>query len=120
MRRDQHLGKATKNCSIEHDQTLCMIQVVKSRGEVSSFIRDCTDGVTFGFEEIKRLHNLLPTNQTTCATYGTSGLVVCMSVCKNDYCNGPQLANNGVDVCLRHYVFLIIFMVCAIVKYNKM
>ncbi|XP_033763157.1 uncharacterized protein LOC117344505 [Pecten maximus] len=80
-------GVYNRNCSARN-QHYCMIESIKKEDRDVSFIRDCSDGHTFSYNDIPRLKTVLPNNQSKCAYY--QAYVICISVCRTDFCNGPQ------------------------------
>ncbi|XP_069118901.1 uncharacterized protein [Argopecten irradians] len=80
-------GVLNRNCTAP-SQHYCMIESIKKEDRDVSFIRDCSDGHTFSYTDIPRLKTVLPNNQSTCAYY--QAYVICVSVCRTDFCNGPQ------------------------------
>ncbi|XP_060068545.1 uncharacterized protein LOC132548681 [Ylistrum balloti] len=80
-------GNLNRNCSAPN-QHYCMIESIKKEDKDVSFIRDCSDGHTFSYNDIPRLKTVMPNNQSTCAYY--QAYVICISVCRTDFCNGPQ------------------------------
>ncbi|KAK6176683.1 hypothetical protein SNE40_014935 [Patella caerulea] len=102
-----------KDCSQFSEWNVCLIEEIKTRGEMLSYIRDCSDGLTFSFDsdEARLLRGLKPNNQTTCA-YQKQGYQICVSICNTDLCNGPSnsavvpLVTATLIVCL-WFVFLI-------------
>ena len=65
--------------------------ILFSAGDIISFIRGCTDGKIFSITDFPRT-NFPADNQTTCAYRHNAGkVVVCLTVCKTDFCNGPRL-----------------------------
>ncbi|XP_067659122.1 uncharacterized protein [Haliotis asinina] len=81
-------GVFSKDCDLEINQTMCVIETSSSSGELKTIIRGCSNGYIFSFTDVKLFKGLSPTNQTTCAVY--MGIVVCMTLCDQSYCNGPQ------------------------------
>ena len=70
------------------------------KGEVRSFIRDCSDGENFfaaDYNEQFLQGNVLSDNRTSCIyTYspeGIQGYLACVTLCRDeDFCNGPSSA----------------------------
>ncbi|XP_041378457.1 uncharacterized protein LOC121390657 isoform X2 [Gigantopelta aegis] len=108
-------GKYAKDCSKQFvgqdDSTYkCVIEThMKEGGYFLSFRRDCSDGVHFSYNlltstpNISHLQNLLPNNQSACAIYGD--LVVCLTLCDDDFCNGPRPNQTSNDTCVPKYYY---------------
>lgn len=95
-----------KNCTQVVNATTCIIERIDSRGATEAFIRDCSDGYTFSIP-LDRLTNLEPDNMTTCGFTGI-GYVVCVTLCKEDLCNGPQVNNGHVHLALINHLFILL------------
>ncbi|XP_048753151.1 uncharacterized protein LOC125664426 [Ostrea edulis] len=76
-----------KSCKGYQNFTYCMIETIENRGEMHSYRRDCSDGVSFSYDAAK-LRAVRPDNQTTCA-YNGQGYVICVRLCQRNFCNGP-------------------------------
>ncbi|XP_062569217.1 uncharacterized protein LOC134231294 [Saccostrea cucullata] len=83
----QSTMKYAKNCGGYANFTYCMIETIENRGEVHSYIRDCSDGASFSYR-LSKLSNVHPDNQTTCG-YTGQGYVICVRLCQTNFCNGP-------------------------------
>ncbi|KAK6176486.1 hypothetical protein SNE40_014766 [Patella caerulea] len=98
-------GRYTKNCTtsstVNHTLGYCVIETFKSAGLGKSFIRDCSDGVVFSYtgniNDLKKLDNVRPDNETTCTYRLTSNMHVCVTLCTTDFCNGPQIPENNTN-----------------------
>lgn len=86
-RTRQSTMKYAKNCGGYANFTYCMIETIENRGEVHSYLRDCSDGVSFSYR-LSKLSNVHPDNQTTCG-YTGQGYVICVRLCRSNFCNGP-------------------------------
>lgn len=75
-----------KRCSYDN-YTYCVIETIENRGEVHSYIRDCSDGRSFSYGPSK-LQQTRPDNQTTCG-YTLQGYLICVKLCQSSFCNGP-------------------------------
>ena len=63
---------------------------IAGTGQMLSFMRGCTDGKVFSLIDFPN-RTIVPDNQTTCAFRPGSGkVVVCLTTCRTDFCNGPQ------------------------------
>lgn len=63
-------------------------------GLMRSFIRDCSDGKSFYDTSLNEQfeNRLKDDNQTSCVYKGTSD-IVCITLCKDNFCNGPLLSS---------------------------
>ncbi|XP_061188773.1 uncharacterized protein LOC133196944 [Saccostrea echinata] len=80
-----------KNCTKSWGEQ-CLIENIREAGsgKVMSFIRGCTNGKVFSLNDFPN-RTIVSDNQTTCAYRPESGkVVVCLTICKTDLCNGPQ------------------------------
>ncbi|KAL3862738.1 hypothetical protein ACJMK2_008691 [Sinanodonta woodiana] len=84
--KDGKMGRYFKNCT-DYNETFCVIELIMSRGDTFSYIRDCSDGKTFSIE-LNAFKNLAADNQTTCS-YRGDGYLACVTLCNTDMCNGP-------------------------------
>ncbi|XP_048754209.2 uncharacterized protein LOC125665552 [Ostrea edulis] len=83
--------KYLKNCT-QNWGDRCLIEKIHEAGTgtLMSFIRGCTDGKVFSLSDYPN-RTIVADNQTTCAYRPGSGkIVVCLTTCKTDLCNGPQ------------------------------
>ncbi|ESO99498.1 hypothetical protein LOTGIDRAFT_158590 [Lottia gigantea] len=80
-----------RHCDANHEY--CLIEQFIQNGKVSSLIRDCNNKKDFSVEENQkgRLKNVNTKNETVCTF--TGGYLVCISLCDQDYCNGPTGSN---------------------------
>lgn len=77
-------------------------------GQPFSFIRGCTDGKIFSLTDFPN-RTIVSDNQTTCAFRPGSGkVVVCLTMCKTDFCNGPlpDMNNGGITSSLSPVLFI--------------
>lgn len=77
-------------------------------GQLFSFIRGCTDGKIFSLTDFPN-RTIVSDNQTTCAFRPGSGkVVVCLTMCKTDFCNGPlpDMNNGGITSSLSPVLFI--------------
>ncbi len=80
-----------KDCDGYDNRTMCVIEEVRNgfTGNVESFNRDCSDGVTFSIS-MPILYTDTPANFTACG-YGNHGYQVCITLCNStNFCNGPN------------------------------
>ncbi|XP_046576918.1 uncharacterized protein LOC124284842 [Haliotis rubra] len=80
-----------KNCNTFGNRSMCIIEEVRNvfTGDVSSFNRDCSDGVSFSINSTS-LSTDTPANFTACA-YGNHGYQICITLCNSgNFCNGPN------------------------------
>nr|XP_022333239.1 uncharacterized protein LOC111130454 [Crassostrea virginica] len=80
-----------KNCSTAWGEQ-CLIENIRQAGtgQMLSFMRGCTNGKVFSLTDFPN-RTIVPDNQTTCAFRPGSGkVVVCLTTCRTDFCNGPQ------------------------------
>lgn len=101
--------KYVKNCTEygkdqngEQSPVYCMIASIQERGNVRSFIRDCSNGKNFFTDEINNQFEdkvVTNDNQTTCR-YTGQGYIACVTLCGGpdvqgfkygygNFCNGP-------------------------------
>lgn len=83
-------------------------------GELVSYIRDCSDGKTFSVY-LDKFVGLAADNQTACG-YQLQGLLVCVTLCAGDFCNGPT--GSAVEVFV--YPQLLALLVAAQFLYTKL
>ncbi|XP_061188400.1 uncharacterized protein LOC133196541 isoform X2 [Saccostrea echinata] len=100
--------KYVKNCGGYYNFTYCLIETIENRGEVHSYIRDCSDGVSFSYS-LAKLTNVHPDNQTTCG-YTGQGYVICVRLCRSDFCNGPRPLSAANTDKNRNGLLFILFM----------
>ncbi|XP_052260619.1 uncharacterized protein LOC127864782 [Dreissena polymorpha] len=92
--------KYVKNCTgfadLPEEQITCGIFSTQSRGLMRSFIRDCSDGKSFYDTSLNEQfeNRLMADNQTSCVYKGTSD-IVCITLCKDNFCNGPLLSSTS-------------------------
>ncbi|XP_061188774.1 uncharacterized protein LOC133196945 [Saccostrea echinata] len=89
-----------KSCAKHDWGDQCSIETVREAGsgKIKSFFRGCTDGKVFSFGDFPE-RTVVPDNQTTCAYRpGDGKVVVCLTVCKSRFCNGPQHIDPKYDV----------------------
>ncbi|XP_046576919.1 uncharacterized protein LOC124284843 [Haliotis rubra] len=101
------------DCDTFPEQTVCMIEEVRESKtrKILSYIRGCSDGVTFSFN-LANLKGLKPSNTTTCG-FDTRGYRPCVTLCKSDFCNGPSGAT-------RSHLSLAMTVICLVVLYCKL
>ncbi|KAL8622671.1 hypothetical protein ACOMHN_009305 [Nucella lapillus] len=85
------------------EQNYCVIEVFYRGGQLASVIRDCSDGSNFSFTgdanvDSPKLGQILPDNFTTCVYRMISNAHICLTLCQDDFCNGP-LAPNKTESC---------------------
>ncbi|XP_067658637.1 uncharacterized protein [Haliotis asinina] len=80
-----------KDCDTFVNRSMCVIEEVRNvfTGDVASFNRDCSDGVTFSVN-MSTLSTDTPANFTACG-YGNHGYQICITLCNSgNFCNGPN------------------------------
>ncbi|XP_046335675.2 uncharacterized protein LOC124117730 [Haliotis rufescens] len=106
-------GVYSKDCDLEINQTMCVLETTTTDGELKTIIRGCSNGYIFSYTDIKLFSGLSPTNQTTCAV--NMGLIVCLTLCQQSYCNGPQHfePSTTADITTTHIVLrIVVIIVC--------
>lgn len=98
-----------KNC-VNAWGEYCLIENIREAGtgQLFSFIRGCTDGKIFSLTDFPN-RTIVSDNQTTCAFRPGSGkVVVCLTMCKTDFCNGPlpDMNNGGITSSLSPVLFI--------------
>ncbi|XP_021372906.1 uncharacterized protein LOC110462954 [Mizuhopecten yessoensis] len=88
---DNVLNANVKNCS--GAETYCSIEKIESRGALVSYIRGCSDGTSFS-ASLSKFRDLPADNQTACG-YQLSGYLICISLCRGNFCNGPTATAAG-------------------------
>ncbi|XP_059170659.1 ly6/PLAUR domain-containing protein 1-like [Physella acuta] len=81
-----------KNCTDSNPEwDRCMIETWETGGKRTVFNRDCTSRNGFIIvDEGHKFYNLPANNYTTCEWVSTVNHYICYTLCKEDFCNGPQ------------------------------
>lgn len=111
---DQSGTNYVKRCSSDN-LTYCVIETIENRGEVHSYIRDCSDGRSFSYGASK-LQLTRPDNQTTCA-YTLQGYLICVKLCQTSFCNGP-IAHQTSSACSLSCTLssIVLLVLCLILR----
>lgn len=103
-----------KRCNYDN-YTYCVIETIENRGEVHSYIRDCSDGRSFS-EDSSKLKLTKPDNQTTCA-YTLQGYLICVKLCQTSFCNGPIAQISSACPLTCTLFFYVLLVLCLIFRY---
>lgn len=103
-----------KRCNYDNF-TYCVIETIENRGEVHSYIRDCSDGRSFS-EDSSKLKLTKPDNQTTCA-YTLQGYLICVKLCQTSFCNGPIAQISSACPLTCTLFFYVLLVLCLIFRY---
>lgn len=104
-----------KRCSYDN-YTYCAIETIENRGEVHSYIRDCSDGRSFSYTA-RKLQLTRPDNQTTCA-YTLQGYLICVKLCQTSFCNGPTAHQTSSACPLSCALFSFVLLVLCLFLRN--
>ncbi|KAL3862223.1 hypothetical protein ACJMK2_008209 [Sinanodonta woodiana] len=107
-----------KECAYPYNVS-CSIEHYMQSGGTTSFIRDCSDGVTFSYHDpsskanFARLNDLskINNNETACVYNGQ--YLICLSLCNSsNFCNGPsESAANEIFHMTKLLIFYLALMV---------
>ncbi|GAB1602193.1 uncharacterized protein LOC115224798 [Argonauta hians] len=94
-------SKYSSNCSDFNfiKDPVCVIETREINDKLSSLQRECSDGIHFNVDLTKvpykkMLANLPDNNTTRCASTGNN--IVCLTLCKEDFCNGPITSSSSI------------------------
>ncbi|XP_069117822.1 uncharacterized protein [Argopecten irradians] len=78
----------TQKCS----QNFCILQKITQSGDTVGFIRGCSSGKDTlpRASYITKEEDIKPDNKTTCGISESGTMIVCVTFCQTDFCNGPQ------------------------------
>ncbi|KAK3087128.1 hypothetical protein FSP39_002042 [Pinctada imbricata] len=82
-----------KNCS--NGQNYCVMERLEEQGSTVAYIRGCTNLSDFS---VTPRTSPVADNSTKCSVYyqeDNQNIIVCISVCNSDLCNGPQFVFSG-------------------------